>query len=99
MAITLMTLQFTPDSVAPSPASKRSPIKGAAKDHPAWTAYSIILARYMAPQTNRPTILTEIAGSLNKPARQTVETRTWNHRARGPGSQTLEDKRNFPLKS
>ena len=93
MAITPMTVQFTPDSVAPSPASERGPIKGMAEDHPAWTAYSIVCSRYMAPQTNRPTILTEIAGSLRKPARKIAETRKGNRRARtktsSPGSRTL----------
>ena len=68
IVITLMTLQSTLDSVAPSPIGGRSHTKETIRDHPAWTAYSIVHARSMAPQKNRPTIPTEIVGFLNRPA-------------------------------
>ena len=58
MVIIPMTLQLMPDSAALSPV----------RDHPAWTAYSIVRARYMAPQTNHLIIPTEIVGFLNRPA-------------------------------
>ena len=37
------------------------------RDHPAWTAYLIVHARFMEPQPNHPIIQIEIAGFLNKP--------------------------------
>ena len=39
-----------PDSVAPSPASGRSHSKGTIRAPPAWTAYSIVHARYTPPR-------------------------------------------------
>ena len=36
--------------------------------HTSWTAYLIVCARFMAPQTNHPIIQIEIAGLLNRPA-------------------------------
>ena len=57
----------TTDSAAPSPVSGRSRIKETIRDHPAWTAYSIVHARSMAPQTNHPIIPIEIVGFLNRP--------------------------------
>ena len=54
------------DSVALSPVSGRSHSKRAIQAHPAWTAYLIIHARFMAPQTNHPIIQIEIVGVLNR---------------------------------
>ena len=68
MVIMPMTPQSMPDSPAPSPASGRNHTKETIMDHPAWTAYSIARARYMAPQTNQPIIPIEIVGFLNRPA-------------------------------
>ena len=45
---------------------RKKPYKKTVRDHPAWTAYSIVRARYMAPQTNKPIIPTEILGFLNR---------------------------------
>ena len=61
-----MTQRSMPDSVAPSLASGRSHLKGTIRAHPAWTAYSIVRARFMAPQTNQPIIPTEIVGFSNR---------------------------------
>ena len=63
-----MTRRSTPDSVAPSLASRRSHLIETIRDHPAWTAYSIVHVRSTAPPTNQPIIPTEVVGSLNKPA-------------------------------
>ena len=63
-----MTRRSTPDSMAPSPDSGRSHIEETIQAHPVWTAYSIVHTRFMAPQTNQPTIPTEIVEFLNKPA-------------------------------
>ena len=62
------TRRSTPDSVAPSPASGKSHSKGTTRAHPAWTAYSIVNARYTAPPINQPTTPTENVGYLNRPA-------------------------------
>ena len=57
-----------PDLVALSPASRRSRSKRTIQAHLAWTAYLIICARFMAPQTNHPIIPIEIVGFLNRQA-------------------------------
>ena len=62
------TRRSTPDSVALSPVSGRRHTIRTIRAHPVWTAYSIVRARYMAPQKNQPTIPTEIVGFLNRPA-------------------------------
>ena len=63
--ITPRTRQSMPDSGALSPVSGRSRSKRTIQAHPAWTAYSIVRARFMAPQTSHPIIQIEIAGFLN----------------------------------
>ena len=52
----------TPDSVALSPVSGRSHFKRTIRAHLAWTAYLIVRARFMAPQTNHPITPIEIVG-------------------------------------
>ena len=68
MVIIPKTLHSTRDSAAPSPASGRNHTKETIRDHPAWTAYSIVHVRSMAPLINQPVILTRVVGSLNRPA-------------------------------
>ena len=46
----------------------RSRSKRTIQAHPAWTAYLIVRARFMAPQTSHPIIQIEIVGFLNRPA-------------------------------
>ena len=65
---TPMIRRSMPDLVALSLVSGRSRSKRTIQAHLVWTAYSIVHARYMAPQTNQPIIPTGIAGCLNRPA-------------------------------
>ncbi len=65
----LMTRRSTPDSVAPSPVSGRSHIKGTIRAHPVWIAYLTAHVKSTAPPINQPITPTGVAGFLNKPAR------------------------------
>ena len=65
--ITPRTRQSMPDSGALSLVSGRSHSKRTIQAHPAWTAYLIVRARFMAPRTNHPIIQIEIVGFLNRP--------------------------------
>ena len=66
MVIIPKTLQSTPDSAAPSPASGRNSTRETIRDHPAWIAYSIVRSRYMVPQINKPITPTETVGFSNR---------------------------------
>ena len=58
--------QSMPNLIARSPVSGRSRSKRTIQAHPAWTAYLIVRARFMAPQKNHPVIPTEIVGFFNR---------------------------------
>ena len=103
MVITPETRQSTLDSVSLTPVSGKSHSKGTIWARLVWTAYSIVHAKFMAPQEHQPIIPTEIVGSLDKPASQvpktsgrglkaTMATRSRDHRIQ-------EGKRNFPRKT
>ena len=54
------------DSVAPNPVCERGHSKETKTVHPAWTEYSIDLAKFTAPRTSPPTIPTEVVEFLNR---------------------------------
>ena len=92
------TRQSMPDSVALSPVSGKSHSKITIRARPVWTAYSTDHAKFMAPQEHQPIILTENAGSSNKPAGQVPKTMKRGciaMTARSPGRRTQEDRRSF----
>ena len=58
--------QSMPDSEAQNPVNGKTRSKETIRDRPVWTAYLIVRARFMAPQTSHPIIQIEIARFLNK---------------------------------
>ena len=95
--------QLMPGLVAQSPVSGKGPSKIIIRDHPVWIAYSIVNAKFMAPEGRQPPILTENAGSSNKPVGEAPKTKIRGSNAmiatRSPDHRLQEDKRIFPRKS
>ena len=77
------TQRSTPDSAAPNPVSGRSHSRRIETNHPTWTGYWTDPARFMATPINQLIILTETAGSLNKPASSTPNTGGGDRQATG----------------
>ena len=63
---TPMIRRSMPDSVALSPFSVRSRSKRTIQAHLAWTAYSIVRARFTAPQTSHPISLDGVFKQADK---------------------------------
>ena len=103
MGITPKTRPPMPDLVAPSPVSRKSHSKRTIWARPVWTAYSIVHAKFIAPQEHQPIIPTENAGSSNKPTGEVPQTRRMGLKAmttaRSPDHQIKEGKGDFPRKS
>ena len=103
MVITPKTRQSMPDSEALNPVSGKSHSKEALWARPVWTEYSIIHAKFMAPQEHQPITPIENVGSSNKPAGQVPQTRRKGLKAmtttRSPDHQIKEGKGDFPRKS
>ena len=92
-----------PDFVALSPVSGKIHSKRTIQARPVWTAYSIVHAKFIAPQEHQPIIPTENARSSNKLAVQVPQTRRKGLKAmtamRSPDHQIKEGKGDFHRKS
>ena len=103
MVETTKIRQSMPDLVALSPVSGKVHSKMTIRARQVWTAYSIVHAKFMAPQEHQPIIPTENAGSSNKPAGEAPKTKIRGLKAmmaiRSPDHRIQEGKRNFPRKS
>ena len=103
MVTTPKIRQLMPGLGAQSPVSGKGPSKITIRVRPVWTAYSIVNAKFMAPQGRQPPILIENVGSSNKPAGKAPRTIKGGLKAmmatKSPDHRTQEGKRNFPRKS